>query len=177
MKTKLFLITLLSGLYLFSSCDDPKKAKKYTQEARVDQSSLNFIKGALEAGRTEVKLANVAERNSQNPRVIAFAKMMVTDHTKADQALKELRKEKMINPNDELKPEHKELIDSLSKLTGNEFDKAYMAQMVTDHEGAVALFKDETDEREAAVQDFAKKTLPVIEKHLDSAKEIDASFK
>lgn len=177
MKTKFLLALLVPALYVVSSCDDPKKANHYNQETTVDQSGLNFINTAIDGGRTEVKLANVATHVSQNPRILAFAKMMITDHTKGIEELKELRRKELINPNDLLSLEHKKLIDSLSKLSGTDFDKAYMHTMVADHEKTADMFKEETQEREAAVQTFARKTLPTIEMHLDSAKAINGTLR
>jgi len=177
MKSKLLLVLLIPALYVISSCDDVKKAKNYNQETTVDQSSLNFINMALDGGRTEIKLANAAERISQNPRIIGFAKMMVSDHTKGIEELKKLRKKELINPDDALSTEHRKLIDSISKLSGIDFDKAYMHQMVIDHEKTAELFKEETQDRVASVQTFARKTLPTIQMHLDSAKAIDRALK
>ncbi|MBV8390349.1 MAG: DUF4142 domain-containing protein [Mucilaginibacter sp.] len=177
MKNRLLLVLLVPAIYVMSSCDDPKKAKNYNQETMVDQSSLNFIDTAIDGGRTEVRLANEAERISHNPQIIRFAKMMVTDHTKGIEELKALRKKELVNPDDVLSPEHKKLIDSLSKLSGTNFDKAYMHVMVADHERTADLFKEETQEREASVQAFARKTLPTIEMHLESAKAIDKTLK
>ena len=177
MKTKLLLALLMPALYVLSSCDDPKKANNFNQETTVNQSSLNFINTALDGGRTEVKLANVATHVSQNPRIVHFAKMMIHDHTQGIEELKALRKKELINAHDVLSQENKKLIDSLSKLSGTEFDKAYMHVMVADHEKTVDLFKEETQEREPSVQTLARKTLPTIEMHLDSAKAIAATLR
>jgi putative membrane protein len=177
MKTKVLLALLVPVLYVVSSCDDPKKANNYNQETAVDQSSLNFINTAIDGGRTEVKLSTVAAHVSQNPRIVRFAKMMITDHTKGIEDLKVLRKKELINPHDALSPEHRKLIDSLSKLFGTDFDKAYMQVMVTDHEKTVGLVREETNEREPSVQALARNILPTIEMHLDSAKAITATLK
>ena len=177
MKTKLLLALLMPALYIVSSCDDPKKANNFNQETTVNQSSLNFINEAIDGGRTEVKLSTAAAHISQNPRIVRFAKMMITDHTKGIEALKTLRQKELINPNDALSPEHKKLIDSLSKLSGTDFDKAYMQVMVADHEKTVDLFKEETQERESSVQALARNTLPTIKMHLDSAKAIATTLK
>jgi putative membrane protein len=177
MKKIMLLVLMIPVLCFIQACDDPKKAKNYNQETMVDKSSLDFINTALDGGRTEVKLSTAAQHISQNPRIVDFAKMMINDHTNAINELKKLRKKELINPDDALSPENRKLIDSISKLSGSDFDKAYMRQMVIDHEKAVSIFKDETQEREASVQDFAKKTLPTIQMHLDSAKAIDVSLK
>jgi len=177
MKTKVLLALLVPALYVVTSCDDPKKANNYNQETTVDQSGLNFINTAIDGGRTEVKLSAAAVHISQNPRIVSFAKMMITDHTKGIEELKVLRKKELINPHDALSPEHKKLVDSLSKLSGTEFDKAYMEVMVADHEKTVDLFKEETQERAPSVQTLARNILPTIEMHLESAKAIAATLK
>ncbi|HEY9002872.1 MAG TPA: DUF4142 domain-containing protein [Mucilaginibacter sp.] len=177
MKTKFLLALLVPAFYVVSSCDDPKKANNFNQETTVNQSSLDFINTAIDGGRTEVKLANVATHVSQNPRILHFAKMMITDHTKGIEDLKVLRKKELINQHDVLSPEHRKLIDSLSKLSGTEFDKAYMKTMVADHEKTVDLFREETQEREPSVQVLARKILPTIEMHFDSAKAIAATLR
>jgi putative membrane protein len=177
MKKIILLVLMIPVLCFIQSCDDPKKAKNYNQETTVDKSSLDFINAALDGGRTEVKLSMAAQHISQNPRIAGFAKMMINDHTNAINELKKLRKKELINPDDVLSQEHRKLIDSLSKLSGSDFDKAYMRQMIIDHQKTVGLFQDETQEREASVQEFARKTLPTIQMHLDSAKAIDASLK
>jgi putative membrane protein len=177
MKKKMLLVLMIPVLYMIQSCDDPKKAKNYNQEATVDQSALNFIDNAMDGGRTEIKLSTVAQRISQNPRVLSFAKMMVSDHTGAIEELKKLQKKELVNPDDAISKPHRKMIDSISKFTGSQFDKAYMQQMVTDHEKALDLFKEGSQDRANAVQTYAQKILPTIKMHLDSARAINAALK
>ena len=110
------------------SCDDAKKAKNYNQETTVDQRGLIFIDNAIDGGRTEIKLSTIAQRISQNQEVTGFAKMMIDDHTKAITELKKIRKKELVNPDDMISPAHRKMIDSISKFTGSQFDKAYMEQ-------------------------------------------------
>jgi putative membrane protein len=61
----------------------------------------------------------------------------------------------------------------LSKLSGVEFDSAYVKSMVMDHEEDVKDFGKEaqsgTDEK---FQSFASQTLPVLQAHLEKIKSI-----
>lgn len=177
MKRKMLLVLMIPVLYCLQSCDDPKKAKNYNQETTVDQGALSFINNAMDGGRTEVKLSMVAQRISKNPRVLSFAKMMVSDHLKAIEELKTLRKRELVNPDNEISASHQKMIDSIAKFSGSEFDKAYMHQMVIDHEKALDLFKEGSTDRANAVQSYAQKILPTIQMHLDSAKAIDGTLK
>ena len=52
---------------------------------------------------------------------------------------------------DKVNAEHQQTIDRLSKLNGEEFDKAYATAMVNDHKKVVAMFeKAEKDVGESA---------------------------
>jgi putative membrane protein len=61
----------------------------------------------------------------------------------------------------------------LSKLSGAEFDKAYANEMVKDHEKDVAEFQKEAmSGKDPALKEFAAKTLPTLESHLQQAREM-----
>jgi putative membrane protein len=170
----LLTVILLSGM---QSCQDNRKAKNYNSKTLVDEEALNFIKSGLEAGLTEVKAANIALANSQNTRVIGFANMMIADHTKAGDELKKIEGDKNVMANDVISTEHKQMLEHLSAIKGAEFDHAYMSMMVPDHEDAIRLFESVDHNTSGTIQAFAKKTLPTLKMHLDSANAISASLK
>jgi putative membrane protein len=99
---------------------------------------------------------------------------MVDDHTKANSELKKAAADAGITLPTAADSEQKALADKLSKLSGPEFDKAYMKDMVKDHEKDVAAFeKAAKSEGEPAVKTFAEKTLPTLQDHLKMAKDVD----
>lgn len=74
--------------------------------------------------------------------------------------------------------EHKAVKDRLSKLSGAEFDQAFMEQMVKDHTQAVTLFENQaTNGKDAEVKAWAAKTLPTLKEHLQLAQEISGRTK
>jgi len=177
MKKTILILLLLPLFWFTQSCDDPKTAYKNGAETRVDVMGLHFVTTASEAGNTEIKASAVAENVSKNPQVIAFAKMMITDHSAAGAKLDKIKTDELIYLPNTLNEDHVKMIDSLSKLSGNSFDKVYMQMMVDDHEKAADLFIEGSENRVASVRSYAEETLPVIEKHLESAKAILASLK
>lgn len=173
-------IICLSALALTlaaAGCQDNRKAKNYNDKTLVDDEGLAFIKQAAEAGHTEIKAANVAQAKSQNPRVISFAKMMIADHMQAGEELSKLADKKYVNTPLGINQEHQMKIDSISKLSGAAFDKAYMQMMVMDHEKVVKLFEDSGNNTSASIDKFVKQNLPKMQMHLDSAKAINTSLK
>jgi putative membrane protein len=66
----------------------------------------------------------------------------------------------------------------LKSKTGAAFDKAYMNMMVADHKKDIAEYKKaSTGLSVPAYRDFAGKTLPTLQKHLDSAQVVNKAIK
>jgi putative membrane protein len=176
MKNLTYLALGVITLLLAQSCYD-KHGKNFNYPVLTDNAGVSFIKNGIEGGLTEIKASSLAATNSTNPSVVSFAKMMIEDHTKAGEELKVLKDSVLIIGKDSISGEHQQVISDLSKQTGAAFDKAYIQMMVEDHEHAVELFKDGAQNIRPEIGDFAAKTLPTIEKHLESAKSILASLK
>lgn len=159
-----------------SGTKDQKKDNDVTQQSGVDSDEAVFMKTAALGGMMEVELGKIAQK-STNPQVKAFAQQMVTDHTKANDELKQLALEKKVLLPTEYPAEEKAHIEMMKKMTGTAFDKHYVAMMVTDHDKTVALFKGGMNTQTKEVRDFAKKTLPVIMQHDEKAKALQALLK
>jgi putative membrane protein len=177
MKKLICILLVGSVLFACESCQDNKHAKNYNDKTLTDDGGLYFIKNGLEGGLTEIKASKLAKTNSTNPRVISFANMMIIDHSKAGAELRTIEAAKMVDAHDAINMEHWQKIAALSSKTGTEFDKAYIEMMIADHEKAVQLFTDATNNTSNLIHDFSRKTLPVIQMHLDSAKAIGATLK
>jgi putative membrane protein len=177
MKKLIYPVLGLVFVLSVQSCMDEYKAKYLQEKTLTDDVGVSLIHNGLEGGMTEIKASSLAASNSQNPDVKSFAQMMITDHTKADSTLLWIENDKLLTEADTISGEHQVMIDSLSKKTGADFDKAYITMMVKDHEGAVALFEEASDDKNQTIQDFARATLPTIEMHLDKAKELAATLK
>ncbi len=140
-------------------------------------SPSTFLTDAVQGGMAEVEMGKLAASKSKDPEVKKFGQMMVTDHTAANATAKALAaKLKITIPADI--GSHKSAVDKLSALTGTDFDKAYVDDMVSDHEGDVAEFeKQAANSTDAEVKAFAAKTLPTLKKHLEAIKAIKAKMK
>ena len=172
MKKLIYPVLGLAMALSLQSCIDNWKAKYYNEKTLVDDGGIALIKNGLEGGMTEIAASQVAVKNSTNPQVVSFAKTIIADHTKADSTLKWMESDKLMTEKDTVSGEHQELIDSLSKKTGAEFDKAYLEMMIKDHEEAVDLFTDASDDKNQTIKTFAADNLPMLQMHLDKAKEL-----
>jgi putative membrane protein len=141
-------------------------------------SPEDFMKDAAIGGMTEVELGKLAAQKARNADVKKFAQMMVTDHSKANDELKSLAQKKNITLPSALDSDHQADVDELKSEAPDDFDKEYVEMMVDDHEKDVAEFERQSQNSpDADVKAFAAKTLPVLKKHLDAIKAIQAKMK
>ena len=146
---------------------------KSTANGGVPTSDRHFMDKAAQGGMAEVELGQLAQQNAQNADVKAFAQRMVTDHSKANDQLKQLASQQGVSLPTTLDAKDQATKDKLSKLHGAEFDKAYMQDMVKDHKKDVAEFKHEANmAKTPALKDWASQTLPTLESHLQEAEKV-----
>jgi len=140
--------------------------------ATTNKAATNFVKEAAEGGMAEVKLGQLAEQKATSPDVKAFGQRMATDHGKVNGELQQLAAEKNVTLPKGLDSKDQALYDRLSKLSGHQFDKTYMSEMVKDHKADIAEFQKAAHSPDPQVKDFASKTLPTLEDHLREAQQI-----
>jgi putative membrane protein len=152
-----------------------KPAAEKTQagaEGAITAADRAFVKEAAIGGMAEVEFGNLAKEKASSADVKQFGDRMVTDHGKANDELKAWAQQKNVTLPTELDAKHKATHDRLSKLSGDTFDKAYMREMVSDHEKDVAAFKKESSAaHDPDLKAWVTKTLPTLEDHLKMAHE------
>ncbi len=136
-------------------------------------ADATFAKKAATGGVTEVKLGQLAQEKAYSEQVKAFGKRMETDHTKAgDELMQIAARHNMALPTG-LDPKDQATYDRLAKLSGSQFDRAYMQAMVADHEEDVTEFKREASAgKNPDLKSFASATLPTLLDHLNQAREV-----
>jgi putative membrane protein len=130
----------------------------------------NFAVKAAQGGMAEVKLAALALQKSKNPTVLAFARKMNADHTKANAQLATIVKSEGMMPPSDVGPTNKMVMGKLEGLSGAAFDSAYLKSQVTGHQQMLALMqKEAASGSDAKLVSFAKMTAPVVQQHLTMA--------
>ncbi len=133
----------------------------------VTGGDLSFMNDAAPGGLAEVELGHLAVKRAVTPEVRKFAREMIADHAKAGAKLKKLAEQKDVILPPGILPEAKQTKEQLMKLSGIEFDLAYVKAMVEVHQKDVATFnamaKNATD---ADVKTFASGTAPILQEHL-----------
>ena len=150
-------------------------AQQQAQEPQTEQlsSDQRFLAEAAQDGRAEVELGQLAASKASNPAVKRLAEKVVADHTKANQQLESLPEASKAMQSASMPPEKGSNVDRLSQLSGKEFDRAFVEQVVQDHESAVSRFKEAAASAQSPdVKQFASKNIPTLEQHLQMAKSV-----
>ncbi len=139
----------------------------------TDRDVVQFVQKANGGGMMEVEMGKLAASNAQSDRVKSYGQMLVNDHSAALNDLRSMAGRNGITVSTAMMPEHQGHIDMLKNKSGASFDKAYMDMMVKDHVKDIMDFKKASGNlKDSSYAMFARKTLPVLQKHLDSAKAI-----
>jgi putative membrane protein len=127
----------------------------------------HFVHEAAIGSMAEVELGKLAMEKSSDAKVKALGQRMVTDHSKASDELESLAAKKDIELPKEIDSEHKATIDRLSKLSGEDFDRAYVSDMLKDHQADISAFRQQSESgQDAEIKAWAAKTLPTLQDHL-----------
>jgi putative membrane protein len=129
-----------------------------------------FARLAAIGGKAEVDLGQLAQQKGTDPAVKEFARMMVQDHSKANDKLMELASAANIPLPTGFDPDHQALRDKHEKLSGADFDVAYMLGQIEEHQKTVLLLQWEIGSgQNAPLQKFAAETLSTVVAHLRRA--------
>ncbi|MGV7207944.1 DUF4142 domain-containing protein [Oxalobacteraceae bacterium A2-2] len=135
------------------------------QLAKGDQKILADL---AQANLAEIATGKLAVEKGQSADVKSFGQKMVDDHTKGLQEVQQVAQSKSVTLPTEPDAKHKQAADKLSKLSGEAFDRAYLAQAgVKDHKAAHQLASSSASKaKDADVKALAAKLQPTIDAHL-----------
>jgi putative membrane protein len=152
---------------------------KSAATGQLAEGDTQFVKKAAEGGMYEVEVARLAADKASDPNVKAFARMLVDDHTAANEKLREIASSHNVPIPPSLPSDRKRRIDKFSKLSGAQFDKAFVKEVgLDDHKHDIADFeKAATSAKADDVRDFATSTLPKLKKHLAAAEQLPEAGK
>jgi putative membrane protein len=144
----------------------------------MSSADKTFVQKATIGGLAEVEFGKLAQQKGSSDQVKQFGSRMVEDHSKANDELKQIVSSQGISAPTDLDAKHKSTMAKLDKLSGQQFDRAYMDDMVKDHKEDIALFRKESSSgKDSDLKSFAAKTLPTLEDHLKMAQSTDAAVK
>ena len=161
MKSSLSLAILLLTL----SAGGPALAA-----SKADQT---FLQDAIQGNLAEVQMGHLAQQKGQTDAVKSYGEMLVTDHSANNEKATQLAEQNGMSAPNEPNAKQKANYEMLSRLSGAAFDRQFAKMMVMDHKKNLGVFKREAAKKNDPLGQYASETLPVLEKHLRAAEELE----
>jgi putative membrane protein len=165
MKRTILVAALVSGVALAGSMG--------AAQAQTTMPDATFVQHAGSDNAAEVELGGVARTRASDPAVREYADRLVTDHRAASTELQALAARKGWRIPEQPAPEHVAVRDRLSRVSGSEFDRRFVEEMLKDHDHAILEFETAAaTANDAELRDWAQRMLPVLREHRYMAQEL-----
>lgn len=137
------------------------------------RNDLPFLREAAGANLMEVSLGRIAQTQASDRAVKEFGQRMVTDHSRLQQEFTTLASSNGVAFTPALDMEQQQEVNRLQRLSGPEFDRAYMELMIQNHQADVTHFENQSRDADSPrVRDLAARSLPVLRQHLSLAQQV-----
>lgn len=138
--------------------------------AQATDDDKKFLADASQGSYDEIQLGKLAEQKATNPDVKAFGQRMVTDHTRLNEKMKPYANEWGIAAPTALSSDAQKEYDKLNGMSGADFDKEYMSDMVSDHSKDLDAFtKEVKDTRDTKFRTTVEQGKSVVAAHKNMA--------
>jgi putative membrane protein len=141
-------------------------------DAKV-KADNKFIREVAADNKLEADLGQLAQSKAENSEVKQFAQRMVADHKRLQSDWLNMASRNGLPLNPSYGKNHRKKLDELQKLSGKDFDRAYMTLMIQDHKDYVDYFQKEGRAAQSTqVRNLVSAGLPTLEQDWSMAKEI-----
>jgi putative membrane protein len=149
--------------------------RTYTPEQKAQMAKgltpdAAFVIAASQSAYAGATFAKMALEKASSPDVKRYARRAADDSQRISDELKPLLKAQKAPEPAELDKRNKAVQEWLARLSGAEFDRAYMSNMATMRGQEVMLFSRAADlAHDAELKGWASKNLPTIKENQESA--------
>jgi predicted outer membrane protein len=145
--------------------------------AKLGSGDAGILKDMAMANMAEIEGGKLAQSKGQSAEVKAFGQQMIDDHSANLKEVQTLAQARGVTLPTEPDAKHKAMAAKLEKMSGADFDKAYMKQAgVQDHKTVHSkLMAASKKAKDPEVKALVDKTEPVVAQHLKSAEQMPAA--
>jgi putative membrane protein len=167
-----------TGLLLLAmnSCKNTPKqvdSKEVAENINGTKSDYKLLDEAASIKLSEIEIGKLELMNGSSPDVKKFAETLLADHKKSLSDLKMLASEKTITIPASVNSKGRQEYDSLSIVSGAEFDKKFIDIMTEGHNKAIdkmtEISQKATDDD---IKDWASEQIALLTSHYQQAKKL-----
>ena len=166
------LLLIVFASLTLNSCTRERSVEAAGDRAQpsIAETEQAFTQTATQAHLAEIDMARIAMEKSNNKDVSDYANMIRSDHGSALETLTDLMIDKHVPQVRTLAPQTQQDITRMTTLNGPEFDREFVNMMVSDHQKAISLFRDQQGiSQNPDISKYVEGVLPTLELHLEKA--------
>lgn len=153
-----------------AAAENTSAANMSANTASASSIDSQFVTDAIKGDNGEVRIGQMAQSQASSQAAKDFGKMLETDHGAHKAKLAAMASAAGIAVPDGPSDDGQKNIDKLKPLSGTAFDKAFKEAMIEDHNKDIAKYEKQASGTDSQTAAMAKDTLPVLKKHLATAK-------
>jgi putative membrane protein len=176
--TNLSIAALAAALTLAAAAQEPQNRSIVTAEAPPARASTNpqqieFLGDALRTSLGWVRFGELAAQQSYDQSVRDYGTKLKSDHTAHATEIERRLEPLGVTIPTEPSAEALSQIAALTRLTGEEFDAAFVQMMIWTHTDAIEQYGAQTHANpDRSLHDFATMSLPMLREHLARAESL-----
>ncbi len=144
--------------------------------AQLTAKDKAFLEADAHGAAYELQLASLAKTEARSPEVRQYAEMIVSDHTKYNQALERLAQQQGIKLPDAPTDQQQAKIRMLRDLNGTAFDRGFVEQAKEiNQQDAKRSQQEERTTGNQAIKQFINDFKQVDQKHAQAAQRLKVS--
>lgn len=138
----------------------------------VQTTDHEFMRKAAQEGMAKIYLALAALQNANSEQVKSLARQILLEYGDANENLTAIANQQGIVLPREIDPKDQATLESLLKLRGEAFDKAYMKEMLNTRIDVDQYKREAGSGNNQAVINWANQNLPVLQKQFKEAEKV-----
>lgn len=137
---------------------------------RANSKSVEFLLDALRASLTEARMGKLAAQQSYEQKVRDYGMKLESDHTAHAGEIERLLEPLQVTIPTEPSAEGLSQLAALTRLSGQEFDAAFVQAAIWMHTDAIEQYGAQTHANpDRTLHEFAERSLPMLREHLAAA--------
>lgn len=164
-------LTVVATFALCGALTVPAFAAHHAHSKSRDQ---HFMTEAIQGDLAEVDMGKLAQEKGQTNKVKQFGQMLEHDHSANLRHARQVASRNGLKTPSEPNAMQRSLYGKLSRLPNNRFDAAFARDMVRDHKKDISKYRKEAKSG-SPLAEFAKQTIPVLQKHLRTAEALTSN--
>lgn len=175
------LLALAAGTLLAACASGPdsvaaSKRINADRAVTVGRPAVVFLIEMTDARLMDTEESRLALERGTTPAVRDYAARMVREQAPLLAELRALAAGAGVVLPATIGADKRSGLEDLAEAHGSSFDHRYIRSIRIDHERDVSEFRAARDLPDRAIADFAARTLPLIESHLEGIRQIDREY-